>query len=74
MPIISTRCPVLHASVGYLTDLEGTVTQVFCPEYDPASRSCRLKRSVAAGGPLSQLLERLSEGTLDRRDYRCDVC
>jgi hypothetical protein len=71
MAISSIRCPVLGARVTKVTDLEGTVTRVICPEYDASSRRCRLTMSIGEGGPLSQLLERVSENTLATRSTRC---
>jgi hypothetical protein len=71
MAISSIRCPVLSARVTKVTDLEGTVTRVICPEYDASNRTCRLTMSIREGGPLSQLLERVSEDTLDTRSTRC---
>jgi hypothetical protein len=73
MSINSAFCPVLQTTVARMADFEGTITRVFCPEYDPSTRSCRVKLQGAGGGPLSQLLERLADGTLDRRGYRCDL-
>lgn len=73
MPIVSTSCHVSHAQVNLLSDLEGHVTRVFCPEYDARDGQCRIKAESTKGGPLSQLLERLSEDTLDRRGCRCDL-
>ena len=72
MPIVTTQCPVLHAQVNRLADMEGQITRVFCSKYTEAGE-CRLKREAMTGGPLSQLLERLNEGTLDRRGYGCEL-
>jgi hypothetical protein len=72
MTIVSTRCPVLHAQVNRLVDFEGHIARVFCPEY-LKNGECRIKRGVADGGPLSQLLERIDEETLDRHGKRCDL-
>lgn len=69
--MISTRCPVLGAHVMRVTDLEGNVTRIICTEYDSADGSCRLRKSVSEGGPLAQLLERVSEDTLDTRSVVC---
>ena len=43
-------------------------------EYDEPTRSCRLRTSVSQGGMLSQFLERISSGTLDTKNMRCDLC
>ena len=71
MAIRSIRCPVLGAHVMQVTDLEGTVTRIICAEYNASDGTCRLKKSVGDSGPLAQLLERVSEGTLDTRSIRC---
>lgn len=73
MTIRSVRCPILGARVTTVTDLEGTVTRVICPEYDVSKRTCRRTMSTREGGPLSQLLERVSEDTLDTHSTRCVV-
>lgn len=73
MAITSIRCPVLGAHVTKVTDLEGTVTQIICAEYDPSDGTCRLQQSVREGGPLAQLLERMSEDTLGTRSTICVV-
>lgn len=71
MAISSIRCPVLGAHVTRVTDLEGNVTRIICAEYDQSDGSCRLKKSAREGGPLTQLLERMSEDTLDTRSTLC---
>lgn len=71
MAITSVRCPVLDAHVTRVTDLEGNVTRIICPEYEPLSGACRLKKTSLEGGPLAQLLERMSEDGLDTRGTLC---
>ena len=73
MAIIRVACPVVHTIVTCVSDLEGTITQVMCPEYEETSGVCRLKRHSLEGGPLSQLLDRITQDTLDTRTTRCDV-
>jgi hypothetical protein len=73
MSIVSAYCPVMQSSITRLEDLEGTVTRVFCEEYDAPTRSCRRKQSAASGGPLAQLLARIDEHTLQEHGYRCDL-
>ena len=73
MAITSVHCSVLGANVTCVTDFEGTVTQVVCAQYDPATSVCRIKHGALAGGPLSQLLERVAEGTLASHGTRCDL-
>jgi hypothetical protein len=54
-----------------VTDLEGDVTRVICPEYEEPTGICRLKRSVQESGPLGQFLERVSEESLATPGARC---
>jgi hypothetical protein len=71
MAMNAVRCPVLGAHVTLVTDLEGTVTRVICTEYDASDGTCQLKKSTREGGPLSQLLERVSEDTLGTHSTLC---
>jgi hypothetical protein len=71
MAIRSIRCPVLGRNVTEVTDLGGAVTRVICVEYRDSDGTCRLKRSASESGPLGQLLERVSEGSLETHSVRC---
>ena len=71
MAMTSIRCPVLGAHVTCVTDLEGSVTRIICAEYNQTTGNCRLKKTALEGGPLAQLLERMSEDTLDTRSALC---
>jgi hypothetical protein len=71
MAVNSIRCPVLGAHVTQVTDLEGTVTHVICIEHDALDGTCRLKKSTREGGPLAQLLNRISEDNLNTRSAEC---
>ncbi len=71
MAIDQVRCPVTGAIVSRVLDFEGETTKIICPEYDEPTGMCRLKESVSKGGMLSQLLERVSEGSLNTRNTRC---
>jgi hypothetical protein len=73
MAITSAWCSVLQASIPRLTTLEGEVSTVVCPEFEPVTRTCRLKKAVGRGGPLSQLLERVSEQALRSPAPRCNL-
>jgi hypothetical protein len=70
MAIQSTRCPVSGEQVTQVTNFEGGVTRVICPDYE-VSGACRLMRTALQGGPLTQLVERNSEHTLNTRDTNC---
>jgi hypothetical protein len=71
MAIKSVRCSVLGANITRVTDLEGTVTRIICPQYDDSKGGCRLRSDAFQGGPLSQLLTRVEEDTLDSPAIRC---
>jgi len=74
MAITTVRCHVLGgATVTRITDLEGEVTRIICPEYREATGSCGLLSEADRGGPLSRLLARVSEDGLTRRGARCHL-
>ena len=73
MTITTARCRVLGTTVTCITDLEGTVARVVCPEYDQASSACRIKQRAVTGGPLAQLLGRVADHTLAAHGTRCDL-
>ena len=73
MPIVPIRCPVSHADVVQITNLEGGTDRILCPEYDAASGACQIKVKADIGGPLSRLLERTYEGTLAEHGARCEL-
>ena len=71
MPITTVHCPVSHADVVRVTDFEGATTRVVCPQYDEPGETCRLKSSASTAAPLTRLLQRVDESTLDVHDVRC---
>jgi hypothetical protein len=71
MAMTSIRCSVLGAHVTRVTDFEGNVVRIICAEYEESSGTCRLKKTALEGGPLAQLLERVSEDTLNTRSTLC---
>lgn len=73
MAIHSIWCPVMSAHVTRVTGFEGDVLKIICPHYEEPTGICGLKAAASLGGPLSQLLERVAEDTLDSRTARCDL-
>ena len=73
MSITTVRCHVLGANVTRVVDLEGHVTRIICREYEESTGVCRLRRDAQSGGPLSRLVERVAEETLDTRSTLCDL-
>ena len=73
MPIESVFCHVLSGQVTRITDLEGGFVRIICPQYEEPTGDCRLKRAGRQGGPLSQLLERVADETLDTKSISCHL-
>jgi hypothetical protein len=73
MAIKSVCCRVAQGNVTVVTDLEGRTVRVICPEYEYPTGACRVRKDALKGGPLSQLLEHVSEDTLDTRTVRCNL-
>jgi hypothetical protein len=73
MAITSVLCHVSQSHVPVVTDMEGSITRLICSEYEEATGLCRLRKTALNGGPLSNLLERIDEGTLDRPAARCEL-
>ena len=73
MPIVPMHCPVSHADVVRVTDLEGLTIRVLCGDYDDVTGECRIKGRATAGGPLGRLIERTQEHTLASHGFRCDL-
>jgi hypothetical protein len=73
MSLKTIWCPVISAHVSCVANLEGEVTSVICPEFEAATGGCRRRAAVLKGGPLAQLLERVSEETLADSTTRCVI-
>ena len=73
MTFTSTWCSVQQATVSRMMTFEGDVSTVICHEFDPVTRACRLKKAASLEGPLSQLIARVSEGTLADPAPRCHL-
>jgi hypothetical protein len=73
MAIESVWCPVVHSTVRRITNLEGEVTSMICSEYEERSGRCRVKAVARQGGPLSQMLEAVSQDTLSHPSTQCDL-
>jgi hypothetical protein len=73
MPVETVHCVVSGSHVTRITDFEGEVAQLICPEYHEPTGRCRLKLAASAGGPLSRLLERVREASLETRSVDCPL-
>jgi hypothetical protein len=65
-------CSVLKANVTKVIGFD-EVSAVICPEFEPAMKTCRLKKATVQYGPLSQLLDRVSEETLTEPSPHCNL-
>ncbi len=72
MAIKTIHCHVAQAAVPVVVDLAGDIVQVICPEFESGTGRCRLKLQGSTGGPLSRLLERVAEESLESHGARCD--
>lgn len=73
MPITSVQCHVLGSHITRVTDIEGSTIRIICPAFESPTGICKIRRDAFSGGPLSQLLERVAEDTLDVRSTRCNL-
>ena len=73
MAITSVFCRVAHGLVTRVTDLEGEISRVICPEYEGPTGVCQLKKRALEDAPLSRFLGRFDADMLDRRTTRCDL-
>ena len=73
MPMTTVRCHVLGATVTCISDLEGEVSRINCPEYEESTGLCRILSDADTAGPLSRLLERVADDGLTRRGSRCHL-
>lgn len=69
--IQTAYCHVINDDVTLLVDMEGAISSVVCPDYDPVGHVCRRKRRDLGDGPLAQLIDRSSEHRLAERGERC---
>jgi hypothetical protein len=69
----SVHCHVLGARVSLVTNFEGEITTIICPEFESATGGCRIRRLATEGGPLSEFLERVAEDGPPIRTTRCDI-
>ena len=65
------RCAVGDNVVTLVTDFEGTVTSVICPDYDYANGVCARRRLGNDSGALTNFLERVSPHTAPDELNRC---
>ena len=64
-------CDVSRAHVAVVTDVDGDVTRLICPYHDASTGYCLHRGGSLSNGPLSELLDHLDRGALERRLRRC---
>lgn len=72
MGVTFAFCRVLDARISLVSRLDGEISSIVCPEYEPATGGCRVKQRWSGGGPLSALLERAGGDTRGSRSTRCE--
>lgn len=60
MTFRTERCAVGENAVTLVTDFEGTITMVMCPDFEYASGACTYRRRRADSGPLTDYIARVS--------------
>jgi hypothetical protein len=56
-----------------VTNLEGEIVSVICPEFQASTGICRLKEHAFQGGLLSELLRRADENPIENPAPRCTL-
>ena len=73
MAVESLWCLVRQACVSRVTDDDGNVTCVICPEFDARAATCHLKGGALTDEALAQLVEHIRDHTLEHPAARCVV-
>jgi hypothetical protein len=69
--LTSSWCCVLQKNVTRVTNLEGEIVSVICPEFQVSTGICRLKEHAFQDGLLSELLRRVDENAIENPEPRC---
>jgi len=70
MPVNRVHCHVLKGDVTVISDINGTVKNIVCPEYNRRSGWCELKQQ--GKGLLERLLDGLDDVTVGTRQKYCE--
>jgi hypothetical protein len=73
MALTSSWCCVLQKNVTRVTNLEGEIVSVVCPEFEVPTGICRLKKSAFQGGLLSEFLRHADENAIENPEPRCTL-
>jgi hypothetical protein len=73
MAMESTWCPVLQSYVTCVTDSDGWVAAVFCPELDRSRHTCRMKREALLFGALQSLFPPSAEASVADLVAKCPM-
>ncbi len=65
------RCPVGDTVVTLVSDFEGTITMVICPDYDYVNSACARRRLGDHSAPLNAFYNRISGHAGDAPLARC---
>ena len=71
MTFRTERCPVGNTVATLVSDFEGTITMVICPDDQYGSGTCALRRRGRDAGPLTDFIDRVSTRTVADATNRC---
>lgn len=71
MTFRTERCPVGANIVTLVSDFEGTIAMVICPDYEYASGTCAQRRRGRGASPLTTFIERVSACAVPDATNRC---
>ncbi len=71
MTFRTERCLVGSNTVTLVTDFEGTITMVICPDYEYASGTCARRHRSPDAGPLTDFFARVQPQGKAAKAGRC---
>jgi hypothetical protein len=73
MALTTNWCCVLQRNVTRVTNLEGEIVSVICPEFQASTGICCLKQHAFQGGPLFWLFRRADGNPIENPAPRCTL-
>lgn len=71
MTFRTERCLVGNNTVTLVTDFEGTITMVICPDYEYASGTCARRHRRPDASPLTDFFTRVKPPRKPEQSSRC---
>jgi hypothetical protein len=70
MSASTVMCHVLNRNVSVVSNLEGKITNVICPEYERVTHACKLKHNVS--GFFGNVMKGLTDRLIGTREKYCE--